>query len=271
MTEDTNPREVIGANNPPGPIPPTLPTEAEYIAFWAVHFAEIIAKALDVRVGMKKVPAIDGAEIAAAATSFVVQAKAVKTLLEKARKEQKMPIDKLGDAAQTFFMGYQNPLKSDIDGLEGRLDVWDRKQRAIETARQQALRDAAAAAAREAELEAERKQMAADLAAELAITPEQREAAAAQLQAVEDAQKVVTLHQKEAAKPVVAAGVRGSIGGVGVQSGKWKFELVDLAKVPLEYLQVNEVLINRTISGDAGLHDIPGLRIFRDEKFSVRA
>ena len=69
MTEDPNPLEVIGGNHPPEPIAPLLPTAEEYETFWKAAFAEIIAKALDVRVGMKKVPAIDNAEIAAYTTS----------------------------------------------------------------------------------------------------------------------------------------------------------------------------------------------------------
>lgn len=270
MTEDTNDRAVPGDNLPPEPIAPVFPTAEELIAYWAAKFAETIAKALDVRVGMKKVPEID-ATSAPAATSFVVQAKAVEKLLEAARAEHKGEIDKLAKAAQAFFKDMQLPLETDFKALEQRVGVYDKKVRADEEARQKALRDAEALAAREAELEQERLQMAADLAAELAATPEEREAAAAAIVQAEDAKKVVTLHQKEAAKPVVTCGVRGSIGGVGVASGHWAFELVDLTKVPAEYLQLNTVLINQTIRGEAGLHDIPGLRVYRAENFSVRA
>lgn len=271
MTEDPNPLEVIGGNHPPEPIAPLLPAAEEYETFWKAKFAEIIAKALDVRVGMKKVPAIDNAEIAAQLTSFIVQAKAVAKLIEKARSDQKTPIDTLGNAAQAFFKGHANPLDTDIKAMEALLKVWNDKQKAEELERQRKQREADAAAARAAELEAERLQMQADLAAEIAVTPEQREAAAAELQRVEDAKKVVAIHQKAADKPIAAGGVRGSLGGIGVSSAPWAFELADLSKVPVEYLMIDAVKVNQTIRGKDGLHEIPGLRIFQRDNFSVRA
>lgn len=270
MTEDTNDRAVPGDNHPPEPVAPVFPTAEELIAYWTAKFAETIAKTLDIRVGMKKVPKIDATN-APAATSFVLQAKATERLLEAARAEHKGEIDKLAKVAQSFFKDMQTPLETDFKALEARIGVHDKKVRADEEARQKAIRDAAAQAARDAELEQERLQMAADLAAELAVTPEERETAAAAITQAEDAKKIVQIHQKAADKPVVTSGVRGSVGGVGVTGGRWVFAIEDIAKVPVEWLAVNEVAVNKAITGQNGIRDIPGLRIYRAENFSVRA
>jgi hypothetical protein len=48
----------------------------------------------------------------------------------------------------------------------------------------------------------------------------------------------------------------------------WKFEVVDKAKVPLEYLVLDDVAVRKAITG--GVREIPGLLIKQDDVLAVR-
>jgi hypothetical protein len=61
--------------------------------------------------------------------------------------------------------------------------------------------------------------------------------------------------------------VAPSVAGVST-SVVWRFEVVDPAAVPREFLVVDEVAVRAAIRG--GRRDIPGLRIYDDTRISVR-
>lgn len=48
----------------------------------------------------------------------------------------------------------------------------------------------------------------------------------------------------------------------------WTFELVDLAKVPTQYVELNEQAVRAAIR--SGVREIPGVKIFEKEQMSVR-
>ncbi len=50
---------------------------------------------------------------------------------------------------------------------------------------------------------------------------------------------------------------------------RWVFEVLDKAKVPMEFLYVDRVTVNDAIR--FGKRDIPGLRVFQEESVSVRS
>jgi hypothetical protein len=49
----------------------------------------------------------------------------------------------------------------------------------------------------------------------------------------------------------------------------WTFEVIDKAKVPIEYLYVDEQVVRQAITGKDGLREIPGLRIFEKPSVSL--
>lgn len=269
MNEAENERAVTGGNMPPEPIAPLWPTADEIAAHLTALFADKLKAAADMRVGMVKIPAIDNADVAANATSYTLEAKAVSAELESARKDHKAPIDALAKVVHEFFKNPNDALIADIRGIEERLGHWARKVRAEEEAKQRRDREAAAKLAREAEAEAQRKRDEAEAAARNAATEADRAAAAEKLVQADEAEKVVSLHQEAAAKPIVTTGVRGSMGGIGVSSKPWAFEVVDPDAIPRGYLTLDEKAIKTAIA--EGAREISGLRIYQAERFSVRA
>lgn len=102
----------------------------------------------------------------------------------------------------------------------------------------------------------------------------------------EEERKLQELHAKEMAKqekaaekagtefvPSVAPKIEKSMPSVKTESGKtttikvWKFEVIDAAAVPREYLVVDETLIRKAVQ--AGERDIPGVRIYEDVQVKV--
>lgn len=73
--------------------------------------------------------------------------------------------------------------------------------------------------------------------------------------------------------PSVAPSIAQAAPTIKTESGKtttvkvWKFEIVDAAQVPREYLEVNESLIRKAVQ--AGAREIPGVRIYQDVQVKV--
>lgn len=53
-------------------------------------------------------------------------------------------------------------------------------------------------------------------------------------------------------------------GATSYEKTIWKFDLQDISKVPLEFLTINEKLVDGCIK--SGMRDIPGLRIYSEQK-----
>jgi len=91
--------------------------------------------------------------------------------------------------------------------------------------------------------------------------------------------KEMAKQEKEADKagtdfvPTVAPSIVRSTPTIKTESGKtttikvWKFEIVDAAKVPREYLEVNESLVRKAVQ--AGAREIAGVRIYEDVQVKV--
>ena len=55
--------------------------------------------------------------------------------------------------------------------------------------------------------------------------------------------------------------------GASAVQKRWTFKVLDLAQVPREYLELDQVAVNAAIRN--GARDIPGLEIFQAEKLAV--
>lgn len=76
-------------------------------------------------------------------------------------------------------------------------------------------------------------------------------------------------------KPVVVAvaePVKTTAKGMSTQT-RWKFRVVDKSKIPLAYMNVNEVLIGQTVrmQHEAAADLIPGIKVYPDTGVSIRS
>jgi hypothetical protein len=51
----------------------------------------------------------------------------------------------------------------------------------------------------------------------------------------------------------------------------WKFEIVDAALIPLEYLQPNETMIGSIVRGSKGAVSIPGVKVYSEKIVSAKS
>lgn len=72
----------------------------------------------------------------------------------------------------------------------------------------------------------------------------------------------------EVTEPVKVEKVENKIGNVQAVK-RWTFEITDFAKVPDRYKIINTTEINQAIKEGKRGEDIPGVRIFQDEKISI--
>lgn len=182
----------------------------------------------------------------AQATSVAGRAKKVAKAIDGARTSLVEPLNSTVKSINGLFTGPRDLFKWAAQACEAKINTYTRK---IESARL-----AAEAAARKA---AEELQQQVDAEAkEAGIAPVQ-----VQAPVVEAAPKIVRTEQ----------GTAGTV-------KKWKGEVVDLValckaigegKVSPDHVTVNMVTINAEIR--AGVREIPGVRIFEDEKTVVRS
>lgn len=156
--------------------------------------------------------------------------KAVAAQVEAARKREKADILEAGRTVDGFFSRLTDQLAPLVNKLVAAINAFQR-----------------------AKLEAERKAQAEE-AARLA-----REAA---------------LFDEPAPAPVAAPIVREtarvtSFSGVkATASTKWKGEVVEIDKLPRQYMMANQAAIDAAIKG--GARDIPGVRIYEDVRTAIR-
>ncbi len=195
---------------------------------------------------------IDNAETQAKAGDFVRQIKQEAKQVEGLRTTAKAPVLDAGKVIDAFFKAITSPLDVAAAGIEKKMTTYaraeaDRKRREAE----EAAKAAAEKAARAAE-EAARKADAEALHAAVAREQEALEAGAA----------------AQTAKPADFSRTYGDLGSVSSLTERWTFALENLARVPLQYLVLNDQAVRQAIRD--GARDIPGLRIFRDDKVVVR-
>ncbi len=67
--------------------------------------------------------------------------------------------------------------------------------------------------------------------------------------------------------PQVAKTVKTEAGSASIKT-YWTWELVDINKVPREYMELNEKAVNMAVK--MGIREIPGIRIFQTQTVAVR-
>lgn len=159
--------------------------------------------------------------------------KGVGAMVEKARKGEKDQILKDGRTIDDFFGGMAKRLKDAADAVIAEINGWQRKKLAEENERRRLAEEAAQAA------------KAAD-----------------------------PFEEEEEAPPppppqVAARVVSSATGKVTASANRfWNFRVADPAKVPRQFLTVNEAAIKAAIAG--GLREIDGVEIFEDVRTAIR-
>jgi len=174
---------------------------------------------------------------------------------EAARVKAKKPFLDGGNTVDGYFRKHSAVLTGAIAPVQRQMDAYgrrieaERRQQAEEAARvareeaDRRAREAAAAMARE---QAEREQMARILGpdASMPVSP----VTDVLLSEAEEAAKVADREER------LATGTAAELtrehtayGGVMSTSEVWDWEIEDISEVPLEYLQINEQLVNRAV------------------------
>lgn len=200
----------------------------------------------------KTAEGIKSEDVAATSTDFGAQLKRLAKQIEDTREVVKAPFRTADTTVQAFFRGIGVPLETAVTEVAKRIGAF----RNAEAARLKREAEEKARASRE---EAER---IARLASEN-MSSDLLEEAANLDQAAREA-------EKSAAAPLAAfSQTRGNY-AVSSASVRYKFSVLNLADVPLEYLMIDESKVNKAINGKNRVTAIAGLEIIEETKTHIR-
>lgn len=170
--------------------------------------------------------------------------------LDAQRKEQEAEAARLAKLKHESDAAERERIEAQAKREREERDAAERQRQ--EQARRE--REASEAAARKAQAEADeaRRKEEAERQEEARAATERQEA-----------------ERKAKAGSADLSRVRGDFGMASLRT-TWKWELVNLADVPPEFLAVNEAAVNAAIKGENGRHSIPGLRIWPEKTAANR-
>lgn len=283
MTDE--PLRRAGDNNPPEPM--TLKTGIDLLDQLHETNPELRTRIEELMAAAGRADAllpIDSDEKAGKVATFLKLVKACAGFGDERRLAASLPYRDATDAVNGWFARTLKPLLDKRDQFarlnETFLNEKDARLRREAAERARAQREEAAARAREAQ-QAREAEAAAARAAQTAADEAAREVAKADAEEAqrraEMAAAAAAQAQSEAtaaeavvtAKPSELGAVSGEFASTGLKT-TWDFEVVDLSKVPLAYLTVNESAVKQAIKGKHGQRAIPGLRIFPKRSAVVR-
>lgn len=210
-------------------------------------------------------PVVKDEQAAARLTDFVgEQLRPLAKQLTEAHRQEKAAYLACGRVCDDYFLARGRRVARAIETIERRVQVFhaalrERRRREEEAQRRRAEEEAARAeeAARQLRAEAEKKAAAGDRqGAARAAT----EAEAAGERAAEQA-AIVTA-------PSEPVRIHGDYGATGFSRGRWDYEVVDPTQIPLGYLTIDHDAVKAALA--QGVREIPGLRIFETERFTIR-
>lgn len=186
------------------------------------------------------------------AGDFAKQLKAEVKLCEAIREEVKRPVLDATRIIDGFFKGIADPLRAAATEIERRMTTFAREKA-----------DAARRAAEE-----ERRRLAEEAARAAAAAADEAAKAAPAPPAWDEPEAPVIAAPPPIPKPAEASRVHGDLGSVSSLRGKWTYEIEDEAAIPRSMMMPNERMIRAAIA--SGKREIPGLRIFNEQKVVVR-
>ena len=222
MTDDTNPRAVIGDNNPP--IEDMLNyTQADLLAR-IDPLADRATKAADaMRPAKGKPPVITSDEQLGIVATVAVDAKALIGDLEAARKKEKQPYWDAGQAVDAFFKQHKERMSRITDVFEALASDYQRAKIA---------RERAEAAERERKAEAAAKKLRDE--AEAAARPD---TAARKINQAEQLEREADQAASDGAASNAALGkVTSATGASASARTVWKATIIDYDKIDMKKL-----------------------------------
>ena len=212
--------------------------------------------------------ALDPASLAAwIEFSYSAHAAAIGALLTRFVKFSEVTASGIAD---DFVAGHAADFAKDLKAAAGALDETRTRikkpvlhaQRLIDGGAK-ALSDRVASAVREVEARVTAYLKVKEAEARAALEAE--EAA----RAVDEADiTLAVLNQAEEATALELTRTRGVGGALTALKAAWTYEVEDITKVPVAYLQVNDAAVRAAIK--QGAREVPGLRIWNDAKAFVR-
>ena len=256
----------LGHNQPPEPID----SGGGLTARLNQTHPDLVLRFRDLELGCTRVPdPIDSEEDAAAATDFIAQCQAHIRKAEAAHKQEKELFLKAGRAVDAFFKRRCDTLNAALAPAVSRLKAYRDQVAAAERRRHEAARRAAQEEARRAAIEAEAHRAQAERLAREGPGVADRRHAAEELRRAEDAAARAAAADERANAPLEPTRIRGDYGSTAYVSRSWSFEVVDLDRVPREYMSLDVTVVREAITRD-GVREIRGLRIFQAEALRVR-
>jgi hypothetical protein len=254
----------IGDNRPPSTIEPgdtgILQARLER------QYPTLAERFIELEIGAAEVPpTITTEEVAKRVTDWVGQQ--CKLHMAKAKElhdEEKKPFLEGGRVVDRFFLDRIKHLGNVIGPIERRVQRYYDAKKAAQRLREDVERRRAAEDARKAEAEAMRLQAEVQMkkaagdrpaAIQLQIEAEEANARAATAQAIVEA-------------PPAPVQIRGEYGSTAFATARWTFEVEDPFAVPMGYLKVDDEAVQQAIA--EGVREIPGIRIFQAEKFTIK-
>ena len=263
-----NPRAVAGDNKPPEPLDVTLVTSDVGVlqARLERDYRELAARFVELELGAKKVPArITTEQEAATVTDWVgEQCKTLIARAEDAHEKEKKPYLHPGRVVDRFFLDRVKKLRNVIGPIERRVQQYYDIKKAEQRRREDVERRRAQAAQQAAAAEAERL---AKLASEAEAAGDRRTAIDL-TQMAEREETAAALAAVQAVAPPAPVAIRGEYGSTAFSVERWTFEVNDPAAIPLGYLTIDTEAVQQAI--DEGVRDIPGLRIYPVDRFTIR-
>ena len=256
----------LGHNHPPEQIDPIEGLTARL----AETHSELVARFRDLELGFARVPdPLESEEDAATLTDFIAQCQRHIKKAEATHKQEKELFLKAGRAVDAFFKRRCDKLTAALAPGVSRLKAYRDQIALLERRRHEATRRAAEEEARRAAAEAEEHRAMAERLAREAQNLGDRRHAAEELQLAEAAAERAEIASREATAPLEPTRIRGDYGATAYVTRNWTFEVVDLDRVPREYMSLDVEVVRETIAKD-GIREIPGLRIFQAESLRVR-
>lgn len=175
----------------------------------------------------------------------------IKTI-ESERKKITVPIDEAKRAVMDQVKRVLEPLKYEEEILRSNLTAYQVEKRRLEEERLRMEKKAEEERLKKIrDGQMEQAEMGSELALEDAVATQ------------EELEKVEKMKIRGEGK------VRGEMSSSHLVE-RWVFEVDDIRKVPRKYLILNEKLVRNIITGKDGLHEIPGLKIFKKTSLATK-
>ena len=256
----------IGHNQPPELVDPIDGLKTRL----ATSHANLVARFRDLELACARVPdLVASEEDAATVTDFIAQCQTHIKRAEVIHKKEKELFLKAGRAVDAFFKRRCEKLSTALAPVVSLLKAYRDEIAETERQRHEEARRAAAVEARRATVAAEEHRAAAQRLAVDAQSFDERRRAAEELRLAEEASERAEMMNRRASAAPQPTHIRGDYGAVAYVTRSWTFEVVDLDRVPREYMSLDVEVVRETIARD-GVREIPGLRIFQAESLRVR-